>query len=55
MNHFVEIFEDETEDVMSRMGPMTRHKAEKVEAGARINLNEDKFSIRIVSEESEEE
>ena len=51
MNYYVEIVEDATEEVVKRMGPMTKHKAEKVEDGAGINLNWDRFSTRIVEEE----
>jgi len=51
MNYYVEIVEDETEKVVSRMGPHSKRTAERIEDGAGINLNWDKFHTRIVEEE----
>lgn len=48
---YVEIFEDETGRVESRMGPMSKWKADKVEDGASVNLNWERFSIRTVPAE----
>ena len=45
---FVEIFEDETGQVESRVGPMSKRKAEKVEDAAGINLDWERFSTRVV-------
>lgn len=45
---YVEIVNTETEEVVERMGPMTERKADKVENGASINLNHEKYHTRIV-------
>jgi len=45
---FVEIVKRETDEVMSRMGPMAERKADKVRSGASINLNHDEYFVRIV-------
>lgn len=45
---YVEIFRDKDSKVMSRMGPMSERRAEKVEDGAGINLNWEEYSTRIV-------
>ena len=47
---YVEIVDSETKEVIERMGPMDERKAERVEAGASINLNHEKFFTRIVPE-----
>ena len=44
---YVEIFEIATGEVSSRMGPMSRWKAEKVERGALINMSE-RYCVRTV-------
>jgi hypothetical protein len=46
--HFVEIVEDSTEEVVKRMGPMRLRQAERVEDGASINLDHERFSTRVV-------
>ncbi len=38
---YVEIYHKKTGDVAKRMGPMSEHKAGRVEAGACINLGRD--------------
>lgn len=45
---FVEIVDRQTDEVVSRMGPMPERKAERVEDGVSINLNRDRFYTRIV-------
>jgi hypothetical protein len=40
--------EDEKDSGFTRMGPMSRHNAEKVDRGANINLNHSKYYTRIV-------
>lgn len=45
---FVEIVRYEGGEVVKRMGPMSRHSAEKVDDGANINLNHEQFFTRIV-------
>lgn len=47
---FVEIvrYRNPTDEVVKRMGPMSRTKAEKVDDGANINLNHELFYTRIV-------
>jgi hypothetical protein len=49
-NTYVEIVEivDGKDNVVKRMGPMSKRKAEKVDGGANINLNHEKFFTRIV-------
>ena len=44
-----------TEEVASRMGPMGEHRAERVESGANINLNHEKFYTRIVDKDGVEQ
>lgn len=43
---FVEIVRFDGEEVVKRMGPMPKHQADKVERGAEINLNHEKFYVR---------
>lgn len=40
--------EDEGDPGFRRMGPMSERKAEKVDRGASINLNHEKYYTRIV-------
>lgn len=51
-NAYVEIVEYATNAVVKRMGPMSERKAEKVERGAEINLNHERFYVRTVSDEA---
>ena len=51
---FVEIYEIATEEVVKRMGPMSNLRAEKVLCGASINLNHDRFAVRVVNEIEDE-
>lgn len=44
----VEICEAETGEVVERFGPMSDHKAQKVDAGISINLNHERFYTQIV-------
>jgi len=47
-DYFVEIVKyGEPEEIVKRMGPMTEWKADKVDAGANINLNHELFFTRI--------
>jgi hypothetical protein len=55
MDVWVEIVEMGTEEVASRMGPMSEHRAERVERGASINLNHEKFYTRIVDKDGAEQ
>jgi len=48
----VEIYNKATNEVCKRMGPMNDRKAERVMAGASINLNHDDFAVRIVPAET---
>ncbi len=54
MKYFVEIVEAATVDspsnVVKRMGPLGEREAEKVERGVLINLNYERFFVRIVTE-----
>ena len=43
-------YKEKPETVVNRMGPMSQRKAERVERGAQINMNHDKFFTRIVGE-----
>ena len=45
---YVEIVEYEKGKVVKRMGPMFEYKADKVDDGANINLNHEKYYTRIV-------
>ena len=45
---FVEIVNTNTEAIVKRMGPMKERDAERVFAGASINLNHDDYFLRIV-------
>lgn len=47
----VHIIEDATGEVVQRMGPMDERRAEKVAAGASINLNHDEYSVEVVDAE----
>jgi hypothetical protein len=49
MDYYVEIMKDENDEVVKRMGPMSKCRAEKVEDGAGINLNWNAYSTRIVA------
>lgn len=43
--------EDEQEDeVIKRMGPHDARKAERIAMGAEINLNHERFFVRVVEE-----
>jgi hypothetical protein len=46
--HCVEVVEAATDKVVRRLGPMSERKAEKVERGLEINLNHDRFFVRVV-------
>lgn len=46
--YVMEIFEDETGEVVSRSKPTSLLCAERMEDGAGINLNWDRFSTRVV-------
>lgn len=62
MKHYVEIFKHvdddgkplEKSEVVKRMGPMGVRQADKVRAGAEINLNYDQYAVRVVHEENGE-
>jgi hypothetical protein len=45
---YVEIIETDTETVVKSMGPMSEREADRVDAGANINLNHDKYHTRVV-------
>lgn len=45
---YVEIVEIKTDEVVKRMGPMSVHKADKVEGGAIQKIDLDNFFIRQV-------
>ena len=46
---YVEIVKASSGEVVTGMGPMSERKADKVEAGAAINLNHEEYFTRIVS------
>lgn len=49
MEYYVEIVKyGDPEEVVKRMGPMSDRKADKVDSGANINLNHEKYYTRIV-------
>ena len=43
---YVEIVQYDDETIVRRMGPMSRHQADKVERGVEINLNHERFFVR---------
>ena len=47
---YVEIWRFADGHVDSRMGPMTRRKAQRVQRGAMINMNHHEWGCRIVEE-----
>jgi hypothetical protein len=47
---FVEIYVFDTGEVVERMGPMPERRADRVADGASINLNHNKYGVRIVTE-----
>jgi hypothetical protein len=49
---YVEIVRDDGSHVDRRLGPFPKHKAEKVENGAIINLDHDRYTTRIVKGDS---
>jgi hypothetical protein len=55
MEVYVEIVNYDTGEVVSRMGPMSEHKAGRVEDGANINLDHENYFTRIVTEDEDGE
>lgn len=49
-NYFVEIVETATDKVEERLGPHSKRTAERIESGAEINLDHERFYVRVVSE-----
>ena len=47
---FVEVIEYDTEKVVKKLGPMSEKKAEKVERGLNINLDQERF-FTVITEE----
>ena len=54
VKYYIEIVDYDTEETVERMGPMTEHKAGKVDDGVNINLNHEKYFTRIVKEGEED-
>jgi hypothetical protein len=53
---YVEVVDYDTGKVVERMGPMqSERRAEKVERGVAINLNVDRFYVRIVVSPNEKD
>ena len=53
--YFVEIVKNgDPEEVVKRMGPHHKRRAEKIEEGASINLNHEDYFTRVVDELGEE-
>ena len=48
MNHYVLIVETGPKKIVRVMGPMSEHKAERVERGASINLNHESYHTAVV-------
>ena len=48
--HYVEIVKYKTDEIIERMGPMSEHKADKVDGGANINLNHEEYYTRIIKD-----
>lgn len=53
-SYFVEITEDATGKVIQRMGPHAKRTAEKIADGVEINLNHERYSVRVVPAVPEE-
>ena len=51
---YVQIIEDDSINIEKQMGPFSARRAEKVADGVSINLNHDRFSVVVVSEEGAE-
>lgn len=51
MDYYVEIRKIEDDELVKRMGPMTEHKAGKVEDGANINLDRENYYTDITQGE----
>ena len=51
MTHYVQIIESDSGTIVKEMGPHPVWKCEKIERGAEINLNHDKYHTEIVAEE----
>lgn len=52
MQYYVEIVNTETREVVKRIGPMSEWRADKVEDGANINLDHERFHTRVLAEET---
>ena len=52
---YVYVYNLETREIVKRMGPMTEHKAWKVDSGVSINMGEDFTSVveQVVLEEGD--
>lgn len=50
VEYFVEIVNFETGEVSRRMGPMSERRADKVADGASINMDHERFFVRVVNE-----
>lgn len=48
MKYYVLIKEVKSDQIESRMGPMSEDRAHRVAAGANINLNHDRFHTDVV-------
>ena len=46
--YYIEIIEHITENIVKKMGPFIKNKAEKIEDGVNINLNHDLYYTRLV-------
>ena len=51
MKYYVEIVEFGTKEIVKRIECKSERQADKVDNGANINLNHDKYYTRIVTEE----
>ena len=52
-NWFVLIIEDSTGKVEKKMGPLSKRNAERVEGGANINLDHERYHTEIRQEAAE--
>jgi len=51
MNYYVEIVKYDNEEIIKRIGPMSKKKAERVDNGVNINLNHKDYYTKIVEED----
>lgn len=54
VQYFVEVVKTESDEVVRRLGPHSERKADQIERGININLNDEDYHTRVVPEPAEE-